>query len=117
MIDIKVFKDIWFIAIGVRGDYEAEFLVYALEGVEADGSPLYHQKDVRSWPAPTDHICDAELFLHGRVKWDGCSDWHFDEQDRIRLHGCAREDLTALGEVMARCWDWTAELCENWGGD
>jgi hypothetical protein len=54
-----------------------------------------------------------EIYLHGSVKWDGCSNWYFDEQDRNMLHGCDKADLQRLGIVMAFCWDWTVELCQK----
>jgi hypothetical protein len=60
------------------------------------------------------NIVEAEVYLHGSVKWDGCSNWHFDEQDRVMLHGCSKEDIRRFGDIMALCWDWTAELCPAW---
>jgi len=75
------------------GDYMVDFHVYEIDCEEG-----------------------AEPYLHGHVKWDGCSNWHFDEQDRAMLHCCSREDLTRIGEVMAACWDWAAELCPKWAG-
>jgi hypothetical protein len=78
--------------------------------------------DVPCWPIKgamgsgdtTNDVTAAEVFLHGEVKWDGCSNWHFDEQERVMLHGCSRDDLTKIGAIMAACWDWTAELCPKW---
>lgn len=61
-----------------------------------------------------DSLDAAEVYLHGGVKWDGCSNWHFDEQDRVMLHGCSRSDVQRFGNVMALCWEWTAELCPEW---
>ena len=116
MINSKVFKDIGFVAIGFPGEYKAEFKVYNMAGIDPDsGTPLLQRADAHAWPAPTEDISIAELYLHGTVKWDGCSDWHFDYPETLCHHGCDREDLVALGEVMARCWDWAAELCEHWG--
>lgn len=45
----------------------------------------------------------------GSVKWDSCSNW-----DLGYFHGCSREDLGEVGEVMMRCWDWAKELLPNW---
>ena len=50
------------------------------------------------------------IFLSGGVKWDGCSNWKFDEQERVMLHGCSREDLVIFGQIMAECWDWAFDL-------
>jgi hypothetical protein len=68
-------------------------------------------------PDGVDKIEDAEVYLHGFVKWDGCSNWYFDRQDRVMLHGCSKADLQRFGDVMALCWEWTAELCPAWAGD
>jgi hypothetical protein len=65
----------------------------------------------------TDDLAKAQVFLHGHVKWDGCSNWHFDIDDGIMLHACERWELVRVGEVMARCWDWTKELLPNFDGD
>ena len=57
---------------------------------------------------------DADVYLHGSVKWDGCSNWYFDQQDRVMLHGCSRADLVNIGEVMAKCWDYARCNLESW---
>lgn len=62
-------------------------------------------------------LAEADVYLHGFVKWDGCSNWHFNEQDCGMLHGCSRENVQRFGDVLGRCWDWTAELLSNWDGD
>lgn len=58
----------------------------------------------------TDSLGDAQVFLHGCVKWDGCSNWWFDVEDEIALHCCERWEITRISEVMAMCYDWTKEL-------
>ena len=60
---------------------------------------------------------DAPVYAHGTVKWDGCSDWHFDEQDRCCIHGCSRGRLTGLGVVLGLCWDYASEFIESWDGE
>ncbi len=113
MINIKVFEDIGFVAIATKIElYRVEFEIYRIRGVDADGEILYI-----SDCHPVSNISAAEIYLDGSVKWDGCSDWHIQESERCCVHGCSRGDLTAVGEVMARCWDWTAILCERWEGD
>ena len=62
----------------------------------------------------TEDIKEADTYISGEVKWDGCSNWDFDVAKDIMLHGCSKKDLTRIGEVMGICWDWTAELCEHW---
>lgn len=86
-----------------------DFKGYAIYGKDQNGEMF--------WCA---NLCDpvsldqADLYFHGQVKWDECSDWHFDEQDRIMLHACDRAGLTRLGAVLAACHDWAGELLDRW---
>jgi len=91
-----------------------EFKVYDLEGLPVDGSPpMWHKKGSGSYPDPVESLDEADVFLHGSVKWDGCSNWSIDENDRGMLHGCSRADLTRIGEVMGKCWDTAQELMKD----
>lgn len=109
-------QDIQFIAVAEPFPHHVDFKVYAIEGISESGEILFHRSGAPTYPDPVDSIIDAELYLHGSVKGDGCSNWYFDEQDSCMLHGCDRGGLVALGEVMARCWDWAAELIPTWDG-
>lgn len=118
MVVIRHDKALGFTIVATPHDYHVDFVIYDIEGwVEGatDGVfdvPTWHRAGSSSDWAKT--LEEAEPYLHGSVKWDGCSNWHFDEQDRVMLHGCRREDVLRFGEVMAKCWDWTAELCPHW---
>lgn len=116
-IQRRDWEDIGFTAVAhAVGEYHVHYTVYAIEGVEENGTVLLHRAGADSWPDPVSSLGEAEIYLHGEVKWDGCSNWHFDEQDRLMLHGCSRKDLMNIGEVMARCWDWTKELLSTFEG-
>lgn len=107
------FKDIAYAAV-VRLEEEYRlavyFDIYEIAGETSDGVMLYGENAV-------DHVEDAEIYLSGSVKWDGCSNWNFDEQDRgTMLHACSRRHLTNMGEVMARCWDIASGMIERFCG-
>jgi hypothetical protein len=106
-------RDIGFTAIATPHDHYVDFVIYEIECEFQDGSIGWHKAGAISSPTPVTSVAEAEAYLHGGVKWDGCSDWHFDEQERSMLHACSRSDLMHLGEAMARCWDWTKELLPN----
>jgi|688.fasta_scaffold819497_1 hypothetical protein len=100
----KQFTSLQFVVHATVQEHSVDFVAYDIEGFF--GARL---------DAPA--INESEPYLHGTVKWDGCSNWYFDEQDRVMLHGCQRSDLTRFGEVMAACWDWASELLEpTWQG-
>jgi hypothetical protein len=114
-----------FTIIATSFEHHVVFVLYDMIGVfEGDDSNLAWQKiGAVSSPDPVyrsdfpdvlSALAQAEIYLHGSVKWDGCSNWHFDEQDRNMLHGCSRRGVQRLGDVMALCWDWSAELCQRW---
>jgi len=108
--------DLKFTVVATRHEYHVDYVLYEIAGFTEPGNkPLWPKKDADPGPDFVESLDDAEPYLHGSVKWDGCSNWSFDEQDRgVMLHGCGREDLVNLGEVMARCWDLTKTLCKNW---
>jgi hypothetical protein len=107
-------KDLGFTVVAVADNYRVDYVIYDIEGEDTEGTVLWHRKGSDSHPDWVETIEEAEPYLHGTVKWDGCSDWSFDEQDRVMLHGCCRADVSRFGEAMARCWDWTKELCPHW---
>jgi len=115
---IRHMKDLDFTIMATVKDYCVEFNVYDIVGYgEGAVKGVFDVPLFAHDYTGVEDIAAADRFLHGRVKWDGCSDWHFDEQDKCMLHACDRKGLQRLGEVAARCWDWTAELLPNWDGD
>lgn len=107
-----------FTVVATAYAYHIDYKIYEVAGW-AEGS-IKGKYDKPVWSKPddqytsTDNLEEAALYLHGSVKWDGCSNWHFDEQDRVMLHGCSRENLQSIGDVMTFCWDLTSKLCPNW---
>lgn len=58
----------------------------------------------------TDSLEPEEVYLHGDVKWDGCSNWFFDAQDGIMLHFCDRESVMNIGALLGRLYDFSSKL-------
>lgn len=116
---IQEWPDIMFTAKATTHGHYVEFVIYAIMGFGDDGkgnytAPIY-TKFAKEGSAflydDADWLDDAAVYLHGTVKWDGCSDWLFDDNAKNRmLHGCGRKDLSNIGEALTRCWDWAAEL-------
>ena len=51
--------------------------------------------------------------ISGHVKWDGCTNFEFPEQDEGSLHQCDRSGLVALGEVLGLIHDEAMAACPN----
>jgi hypothetical protein len=106
--------ELGFTVLAVAYEYRVEFKAYevATEG----GDPWWPRKSAMSSMDLTSVLAEAQVYVHGWVKWDGCSDWYFDAQDDVMLHGCTRHDLKRIGDLLTWCWDQTAKLCPKWDG-
>lgn len=117
---IRHVPELSFTIVAEPHDYYVTYTIYDIQGFgEGDtkdvfDKPLWPRAGATSSPDCVETLEESEPYLHGDVKWDGCSNWEFDEQERVMLHGCSRKGVQRFGEVMAMCWDWTKELCPNW---
>lgn len=122
--DLRHWDDIRYTALleaeDEYADVIANFKVYRIVGEyvterHPDGTTTsyergYQRANSHRSPDPVEHLAQAEVFLHGGVKWDGCSDWHFDEQEDSMLHFCGKEEAGAIGTLLCRLYDWAREL-------
>ncbi len=92
-----------FTILATHYEYRTRFEVYKIAGTQDDGTLLYDRKGATSWPDPVETLDEAQMFLSGDVKWDGCSNWVFEEPPMI--HFCSRQELVDVGLVLAACWD------------
>ncbi|WP_174936596.1 hypothetical protein [Burkholderia lata] len=116
------FSDLKFTVMAEVHEHRVEFKIYDIAGwIEGPRKgfydcPIWRRADACSSDDTVEAIEESEVYLHGQVKFDGCSNWHFDEQDRVMLHGCCKADVHRFGDIMGACWDWAAELLPNWIG-
>lgn len=62
----------------------------------------------------TSVLCMGSHLISGSIKWDGCSDIRFD-QDQI-YHGCRRQDMEGLGFALSKAWDIASQNIEGFDG-
>lgn len=93
-----------------RIENRCEFKIYAInhtdhyDGDDDNKIELFYEKKDASGNNYTTKLEEAVVFIEGTVKWDGCSNWAVDN-DGVMIHGCTREHLVNVGEIMARCYD------------
>lgn len=69
-----------------------------------DGPPMMLKKGWKSSPDDcTSNPDEAELFVEGSIKWDGCSDLTIGRDGYI--HSCGREGPQKLGALLERLYD------------
>ena len=54
-------------------DFRASFKAYQVVGRYLDNKPMFFEKDFESSDQTVDDTEEAEIYLSGTVKWDGCS--------------------------------------------
>lgn len=99
--------------IVVQQSYElvVDFKVYPVRGESEDGERIYECGDDGS--GFTRHVELANDYLHGFVKWDGCSNWYFDEQDTCMLHFCGVNMVQDLMSVMCHCYEVAEDVLDR----
>ena len=107
--------DIEYYVVAEANGYVMDFKVY--ETIRDYGEPT----TLQFLRAGGDHGMDivtttaeAQVYASGAVKWDGCSNWVFDELNRCALHFCSRGEATNVGVMMGRVYDLAADLISHW---
>lgn len=65
---------------------------------ESRDTPFFHQKDA-DIPGFTEKTEEAEVFLDGAIRFDGCSNWDFNNVTGA-THFCGKDDAISLGRLM-----------------
>lgn len=79
-------------------DYVMKFFVFEVRGILSDGSLVFGE----DYQPPSEIV--MPVYASGTLKWDGCLDLYFDEQDDCMLHFCGPETEPVLGRMMTALW-------------
>ena len=89
-------------------EYNHDFKVYEIAGVGEDGIP-YRVDETSNIVAGLD---EDVTYLCGHIQWDGCSNWVFDEQER--LHFCSVEGGKNIGILFERLYEIARNEIPGW---
>lgn len=83
--------------------YSVNFSCFEITGHDQDSKggftvPIYSQKVDRSMEI-TKNVEEAENYVNGMVKWDGCSHYYFGDSEGY-LHLCGTESMESLKEIV-----------------
>lgn len=65
----------------------------------------FDRDDSSCKPNPVKATAEAQVFLSGSIKWDGCSNLQFDEQDNVCLHFCGKKAAMNVGVLLGRLYE------------
>lgn len=97
-------------------DVWADLAVYDITGRDGDTNlPLFNRRGYTSSPDPVESIDDAEPYLEGIVKWDGCT-----ELNQGQPHWCGPEGykkhIALLRYIYRRAFELMGRVPEeSWG--
>lgn len=102
---------------GVTVRYEVDgasvkFFAAEVTGVQEDGTKFYWRKGADSSMGDTSDFNDAERYIDGMVKWDGCSHYNFGDENGY-LHLCGAADIEKLGNVVETIYERCGELMKE----
>jgi hypothetical protein len=98
----------------VRWEYEshsAKLSIYEIVSRDQDNTPYFHRDGATISPDNVKNIQEAEVYLSGYIKWDGCS-----ELDQGCPHWCGPTDYKKHIALLEWSYRRAQELMEagNW---
>lgn len=90
-----------------EGSAHVDFKVYEIIGTNSSGN-LYQRKDSSYSPDIVESTEEAETYLEGSVKWDGCSNINF--FDNGYAHFCGMNEALRVGLVLQHIYMRCAEI-------
>lgn len=92
------------------------FIVLKIFGIDSGNNLMFEYEKEGGAILGSADPSRADVYLHGYVKWDGCSNWYFDNQDNCYLHFCGEEEAALLGEIMRTAYKITRDNIEYMEG-
>lgn len=106
---VREFRDLEFVVVASAGEYHVDYWIYDILGIEVGTEKVLYHKAGGDGCDPVENIDEAEVYMHGSVKWDGCSNWNLQLDD-----DCSRVEIGRISAILAACWDMTAKLLPKW---
>ena len=120
---LRTFEDVGYVVryklnpSGLYMQVEAYHIVGDYGELEAKGRPaspdrpfVYLRRGATTSGDVVDDLAQAGRWLHGEIKWDGCSNFHIDAQDDCALHFHSRSDAVAVGALLGALYDLAREM-------
>jgi hypothetical protein len=112
LTETQLYKDLGYVVLyGVERHY-ITFMVFEILSLEP--KILLHAKHEDSRPNPVETFEDAEVFLAGRIKWDGCADLNWAPDDDGYHHYCSRKQATEIGTLLHRIYELASDAMPNY---
>jgi hypothetical protein len=107
---VDIFGEFGFRVVWSVLPHWADVKVYKIcaRGMDKAQTPMFYRKDYRSSDDVVLEIEQAEVYLEGNIKGDGCS-----ELDQGRHHWCDEQDFILHAMLLNYLWQRAHQLMEN----
>ena len=103
----------WLILAGVQ-THAIDFTVIECIGKTLKGKPCFQLRDTDCSPVFTEDESQAEIFLSGSIKWDGCSNLTWFPDDDGYHHFCGRKDNLRMAILINRLYAICTKFMPAW---
>lgn len=114
-LETEIIRDVgdYEIVITQKPSHWLGFNVYRVIGRLENGTRVYNRDGYKSSPDPVEDRAEAQVFMSGSIKWDGCSDITIDDEP---LHFCGRSSMEEFTALLPAIYDLAAELIPSYEG-
>ncbi len=98
----------------IPGDYHMEFAAFEIIGKYEDGKPLFHKLNYENGGDMVESASEAQPYFSGSIKWDGCANVQFDEQENCMLHFCGQKDALKIAGLIQAVYALAAIHVKNY---
>lgn len=87
-------------------EYLFSFVAYSVASTGENGDdPDFERLGSESSYDRTPNLSEAQPFVSGDLKRDGCANFKFDEQEHVMLHTCSKEEAVEIGLLLGAIYD------------
>lgn len=100
------------------GNSHVDFFAAEVTGTDVDETnPIYWRIGATSsMDDPATELKDAERYVEGSVKWDGCSHLWFGDENAY-IHVCGKSDFVKLATTLAAIYERCGQLMKENGSN
>lgn len=111
---ISLYPAFYAVQVNMVNDLVMGFKVYSVMGFNGeDNKELLLRKSDDVVPVESTSLEDAEVFMEGSIKWDGCINYHFPAQNDCMLHACGRGVIKDFDLIFSKLYDLALERMPN----
>lgn len=109
---IESYPELLLTVIYSYSEHWTDFRAYEIIYTEDTGKHFYEIKGSTGSGDETSDIKEAQTYIKGVVKWDGCCHYYFGDEDGY-IHLCGGGNIKNLMEVVKKIYNRSGELMSS----